>query len=221
MTKENKILPQAIKIVVCEYGKDVVCDVRLVNIINDMMTLEDNVAVSNILREVLTHGYGLKLLSLNPVNEDCDLKIINFSNSFSALRGFNECIVQYVLYSIAYGIGIIQKEPRLFDTENKQIEKPVQFTSNYTKEDHKKNSIIEKDDSNVEDEKETLIEKIAISIGTIIGIIIAFVIMAMPVLGFIFLIDGKNAIWGAFLFPIGLFAFIYVITYLLRKHGTT
>ena len=64
MNKVTKSLPQGIKIIVDRYGMDVLNDVRLVNIMSDVVTLEDSLAVKNTFREIIKLGYGKKILSL-------------------------------------------------------------------------------------------------------------------------------------------------------------
>lgn len=115
MTKEPKILPLAIKAVVGKYGKEVVRDVRLVNIMSDMVSLDESVAIKNILREVLKDGYGGKILTIDPSKDDCHLKVRSYSKTIAENLGFKEVIVQYTLYSIAYGIGLITGVPHLKD----------------------------------------------------------------------------------------------------------
>lgn len=110
MNKEPKTLPQAIKIVVGIYGKKVINDVHMVNIMNDVVSLEDPNAVKTILRDCIKFGYGGKILTISPY-EDCFIKIKTFSKQISDSYGYKEVIVQYVLYSLAYGIGICPNEP--------------------------------------------------------------------------------------------------------------
>ena len=113
MTKEPKTLPQAIKIIVGIYGKNVVKDVQMVNILNDVVSLEDPNAVKSILRDVIKQGYGGRLLAINVPKEDYHLKVKAFSQEISDSFGYKEVIVQYILYSITYGIGICPQEPYL------------------------------------------------------------------------------------------------------------
>lgn len=113
MTKETKTLPQAIKIIVGLYGQDVVKDVRMVNIMGDVVTLEDNLAVKTILRDVLKLGYGGKVLAINGIKDDYNIKIKAYTKEISDLYGYKETIVQYVLFSLAYGIGLCPYLPRI------------------------------------------------------------------------------------------------------------
>ena len=112
MNKEPKTLPQAIKIIVGIYGKNVVNDVQMVNIMNDVVALEDSNAVKTILRDCIKSGYGGKILLLSP-KDDYRIKIQSFSKQLSDSHGYKEVIVQYILYSIAFGIGVCPNEPYL------------------------------------------------------------------------------------------------------------
>jgi hypothetical protein len=118
MTKEPKTLPQAIKIIVGIYGKDVVKDVQMVNILNDVVSLEDPNAVKTILRDVVKMGYGEKMLAINAPKENYHLKVKAYSKDISDSLGYKNVIVQYILYSIAFGIGICPQEPYVKNQDN-------------------------------------------------------------------------------------------------------
>ncbi len=126
MNKEPKTLPQAIKIIVGIYGKNVVKNVQMVNIMNDVVSLEDPVAVKSILRDVIKSGYGTKILAINTSREDYHLKVKAFSKEISDNYGYKELIVRYILYSIAYGVEICPKEPFLKKQETNRQEKKVE-----------------------------------------------------------------------------------------------
>ena len=131
MKKEPKTLPQAIKIIVGIYGKDVVKDVQMVNILNDVVSLEDPNAVKSILRDVVKLGYGGKMLAINAPKEDYHLKVKSYSKQISDSLGYKEVIVQYILYSIAYGVGICPQEPYL---KNLEVRKPNKFIEQTSQE---------------------------------------------------------------------------------------
>lgn len=97
--------------VVDKKGKIVVGDILMVNIISDIVDLEDGVAVKTILKDVIYKGYGKKMLLVNHEQEDIHLKIKSFAKEISSRYGYKDVIVQYVLYSLAYGIGWIDKIP--------------------------------------------------------------------------------------------------------------
>ena len=122
MTKDPKTLPEAIKIIVGIYGKDVVKDVRMVNIMNDVVSMEEHNAVKTILRNCIKLGFGDKVLAITP-KDDLHLKIKSFSKDISDSYGYKDVIVQYILYSIAYGIGICENKPYLKNHAKPQPEK--------------------------------------------------------------------------------------------------
>lgn len=135
MNKEPKTLPQAIKIIVGIYGKDVVKDVQMVNIMNDVVSLEDPMAVKSILKDVIKMGYGGKMLAINSPKEDYRLKVKAFSKDISDTLGYKEVIVQYILYSIAFGIGICPKEPYLKNMDVPKRDKVVQAPNDEDEEE--------------------------------------------------------------------------------------
>ena len=116
MNKVTKSLPQAIKIIVGLNGKDVVNDILLVNIMSDVVDLEDSAAVKTILKDILAMGYGKQLLAINTESDDLNFKIKAFTKSISNHQGYKEVLVRYVLYSLAYGIGLINRIPRIKST---------------------------------------------------------------------------------------------------------
>ncbi len=113
MNKETKSLPEAIRIVVGQYGKDIVNDVRLVNVMSDIVDLEDSAAVKTILKDVLSMGYGKKMLAVDIESEDYHSKIKSFAKTIASNQGYKDVLVRYVLYSIAYGLGWINQIPRI------------------------------------------------------------------------------------------------------------
>lgn len=129
MNKEPKTLPEAIKIIVGIYGKDVLSDVRMVNIMNDVVSLEEPKSIKTILKECIQAGYGSKVLAIGP-RGDLHLKVKAFSKEISDSFGFKEVIVQYILYSMAFGIGLLAQKPYLKDhgtpqQNKKRIVKPT------------------------------------------------------------------------------------------------
>lgn len=116
MNKEPKTLPQAIRIIVDRYGNNVLNDVRLVNIMSDVVSLEDSLAVKNTFKEIVKLGYGKKILSLVSAKGDIKMKIRVYAKGIADTKGYNEVIVQYVLYSLSYGVGLCN-EPYLKNTD--------------------------------------------------------------------------------------------------------
>ena len=160
MNKEPKTLPQAIKIIVGIYGKNVVKDVQMVNIMNDVVSLEDPLAVKSILRDVIRSGYGAKILSINTPKEDYHLKVKVFSKEISDNYGYKEVIVQYILYSIAYGVDICPKEPYLKNQEVNRKEKKVGQPS-----------IIQEDEEEVEERRVPVKAIVVCSFVVLLGVV--------------------------------------------------
>jgi len=138
MNKDPKTLPKAIKIIIGKYGKEVVNDVRMVNIMSDEVSLEDPAAVKSILRDVIKMGYGSKMLAIKVPKEDYHLKVRAFSKEVSDTYGYKEVIVQYIMYSIAYGIGICPQEPYLKNLDVPKRKKVVKIPN-----DNKREEIVE------------------------------------------------------------------------------
>ena len=108
MAKKQKVLktlPYAIKDVVNLYGKKVIGDVRLLNIINDTVSLDETPAVNNTLRIILRAGYGEKMLTVDVNGDNHDIKIKSFTQELSSSFGLKEVLSQYIFFSIGYGIG--------------------------------------------------------------------------------------------------------------------
>lgn len=134
MAKETKSLPEAIKLVVEKNGKIVVGDILMVNIISDIVDLEDGVAVKTILKDVIYKGYGKKMLLVNHEQEDIHLKIKSFAKEISSSYGYKDIIVQYVLYSLAYGLGWIDKIPYI--KTNSAPQEKLAIKNSYAKPSH-------------------------------------------------------------------------------------
>ena len=80
MNKEPKTLPQAIKIVVDKYGKDIVNNARMVNIMSDLIDLDESLATKKILKELLKLGYGKKIQETS-THDLVDLKLQFYINN--------------------------------------------------------------------------------------------------------------------------------------------
>ena len=124
--KEPKTLPQAIKIIVDRYGKNVLNDVRFVNIMSDVVSLDESLAVKNTFREIIKLGYGKKILSLVSAKGDNTLKMRVYAKDIADTQGYKEVFVQYILYSLAFSVGLCQ-EPYLKNVEKKPKPRQVRI----------------------------------------------------------------------------------------------
>lgn len=111
MKKSNKILPEAIKEVVDQFGKDIVKDSRLVNILNDIITYSEAPACKAILKEITKSDYCNKLLAIDPQQADWQLIINGLVAEVSTKQGYRADIVDYIFSSIIYALGHITKCP--------------------------------------------------------------------------------------------------------------
>ena len=133
MKKESKTLPEAIRIVISKYGKDVVKGVRMMNIMSDVVDLEDSAAIKTILRDILYMGYGQKMLAINPTKEDYKLKVKAYTKEISDRQGYKEVFVEYILYSLAYGLGFLTQRPYIKDVTPPAPKKTLEPKKDNTK----------------------------------------------------------------------------------------
>lgn len=102
---KNKKLPEYIKDVIQQYGKDIVKDSRLSNILNDVASFDDVPAAKNVLRTILKKGYGARLLEEGKNTTEWKLRTNTYSREISATFGYQQEIVNYLFESITYGLG--------------------------------------------------------------------------------------------------------------------
>ena len=103
----NKNLQEAIREIVKQQGKNVMKDVRLVNILSDTFSFEDLPAAKPILKDILRSGYGSKLLELGDNGDGWKLKVQSFTAELVQTHGYQQNIVIYLFDCLAYGLGWI------------------------------------------------------------------------------------------------------------------
>lgn len=108
MTKKNITLPESIRNVIQQYGKEVVKDIRLSNILDDVASFDDIPAAKPVLRTILKAGYGEKLLS---DSQELQLKINAYVSDICQSFGYQTPIVHFLLCAIAYGLGKLETVP--------------------------------------------------------------------------------------------------------------
>lgn len=106
-----KKLPDHIKDIINNYGQDIVKDSRLSSILNDIASFDDVPAAKLVLRTLLKGGYGARLLEIGNSTKDWQLCVTAFVSEISNKYGFQQDIVDYLLSSIVYGLGWINKMP--------------------------------------------------------------------------------------------------------------
>lgn len=103
-------LPQAAKAIILEYGDKVVSDITFLNIISDCFEIDSLPGAKNILRKCLSDGYGNEILLISS-SEIWEIKSKMICSKFSSENGTRHDLTQYIIDSIFYGLGKIEKEP--------------------------------------------------------------------------------------------------------------
>ena len=104
MNKRKK-LPESIKDIIQLHGTDVVRDSRLSNILNDVISFDDLPAAKVVLHTILKDGYGRMILEMDNLTSVNKLKIRSYSSEIANKYGYKQEIVDYLLFSIVYGLG--------------------------------------------------------------------------------------------------------------------
>lgn len=90
---------KAILAAVEQFGHDIVGEIRLANILSDMNAYVDNPACKHILREVIISGVSMKIYT-QPSTGLAKVYISQVVHDMSKSHGFQEDLIEYVLYSI-------------------------------------------------------------------------------------------------------------------------
>ena len=115
MSKPYHNLPQALRGVVSKMGENVIGDIKLVNVLADVCTLEDIPAAGSILKKMLADGYGTEIIAIFE-NPTWEIKLRMLSSKIANQNGYREDITQYIIDSIAYGLGRLEEEPKAIRT---------------------------------------------------------------------------------------------------------
>ena len=122
-------LHKAIRNVVDTDGKEIVNDVRLVNILSDFRAFDFIPASKYILRAIIVDGYTQKLLHIGAWNEQCE----KLCSQFVATTGFQSDYAYMVFQSLAYGLGWLnQLSQTVPNSLQKQQPLPAQATPSPT-----------------------------------------------------------------------------------------
>ena len=100
----KKKLYVAIRYIFNQYGKDVVKDIRLVNILDDTFTFQSLPAAKPLLKDILKSGYGDKLYELGN-GDGWKLKSQFFTTELVNVHGYRRDIVKYIFECLAYGLS--------------------------------------------------------------------------------------------------------------------
>lgn len=92
-------LEKAIIAAVEQFGPDIVGEVRLANILSDLNAYVEHPACKRILREVISSGVSMKIQT-QPSTDLAKVYISQVVHDMSKSQGFQEDLIEYVLYSI-------------------------------------------------------------------------------------------------------------------------
>ena len=82
-----------------QFGRDIVGELRLANILSDMNAYVEQPACKRILREVISSGVSMKI-HIQPSTDLAKIFISQVVHDMSKSHGFQEDLIEYVLYSI-------------------------------------------------------------------------------------------------------------------------
>ena len=111
MSKTYDSLPVALKAVITQEGKDVIKDIRLANILNDLLSFEDFPASKAVLRQLLMDGYGEKIYKIIYENNLKETKIEKLKTKLVSSEGYSDDVINYIISSILYGLNISNSKP--------------------------------------------------------------------------------------------------------------
>lgn len=105
MANDKNRFQEIIRETIAKHGKEVICDVRFLNILNDLHAFAEIPAAKFILRSMLKSGYGEKLLALDNSPESREMKMRAYSSEIAANYGFQADIIDDVFSALSYGLG--------------------------------------------------------------------------------------------------------------------
>lgn len=113
-------LHKAIRNIVETDGKEIVKEVRLVNILSDFRAFDAIPASKYILRAIISDGYAQKLLAIGAWNSQSE----NLCSQFVATTGFQSDYALMVFQSLAYGLGFLNQMPTIINPIQQQPQNP-------------------------------------------------------------------------------------------------
>lgn len=111
----------ALRNIISVNGQDIIKDVRVINILNDYNTFQNNAGIQYMLRAFIEDGYINQLLSVGKLDNSISI----LSNKIATKTGFTISMIDYIIYSIVYGLGWSNEKPsnqfnQQTNTQNKQ-----------------------------------------------------------------------------------------------------
>ena len=134
---QYKTLPQATKAIISDFGEDVVKDIKFVNILSDVYDIESIPGAKNILRKILSDGYGKEIFAALK-KQDWEVKTTMLCFKVFTEKGFKEDVTKYIFDSFVYGSGLRESPPELFKplTSNKYYKDDLEVELRRLKNDY-------------------------------------------------------------------------------------
>lgn len=98
-------------------GEKVIEDVKLVNILSDVCSLDEFPAANSILKKMLTDGYGSEIMAI-VADPAWEVRLKVLESIIVSQNGYRDDITKYIVESFAYGLGKIEKEPKAVSDVN-------------------------------------------------------------------------------------------------------
>ena len=127
--RNNKNIPESIRDVILQQGQDVVKDSRLSSILNDVASYDDAPAAKVVLRTILKNGYGARLLEVGGATNEWKLRVRSYAAEIANNFGYQPELVDFLLNSIAYGLGWTDTSPSL-----ESVQQSIKRKANAAKE---------------------------------------------------------------------------------------
>lgn len=101
-------LHKALRYIINNYRENILCEIRLVNILSDFNAFENIQGAKYIMRALIDEGITRKLLYLDKYDNSAK----ELAHRFIITTGFNSDIVNEIFNSLAYGLGWIKRMPQ-------------------------------------------------------------------------------------------------------------
>lgn len=100
-------LYEAIESIVSDFGKEIITNANVINILSDYNAFEESRTFKIIIKNLIAEGYMDQLLYMRDWSKTGERTISNFITATS----FNEANASYVIKSLAFGLGYIKTPP--------------------------------------------------------------------------------------------------------------
>lgn len=104
MSKPYNSLPEALREIISDMGKEIIEDVRLANILSDLCSFDDIPVATTIIKKILSDGYGKEILMASS-NPSWEIKLKMLSSKIAIQNAYRDDITLYIIDSFVYGLG--------------------------------------------------------------------------------------------------------------------